>query len=74
MAISNELSSDVAAALLQAHRKDETAAVPSQIRDIIVSVHSTLRRLTIESRRKDNRRSQHYSKLSAGNNPVSGTH
>jgi len=48
MAISNELSSDIAAALIAAKEKD-----PGQLRDlkeILIKVHSTLQQMTNQSR------------------------
>jgi hypothetical protein len=51
MSIANELSSDIAAAVLA--RKNEGASDDSgDIKDVLVQVHSTLRDLTLEMRRR----------------------
>ena len=51
MSISNELSSDVAAAILAAD-KDESAHDATELAEMVLEVHSVLRRLTAEGRRK----------------------
>jgi len=56
MSIANELSSDVAAALLS-RREVERGLDASRLVNVIVEVHSTLRHLTAEAR-KDTRRAQ----------------
>jgi hypothetical protein len=56
MSIAHELSSDVAAAVL-AREKDEPSQDTSELLEVVKEVHSTLRELTAEARRK-NRRSQ----------------
>jgi hypothetical protein len=53
MSIANELSSEVAAAVLTGRAKGTTVSARELI-DVIVRVHSTLRRLTTEAR-KDSR-------------------
>lgn len=50
MSIANELSSEVAAALLS-RREEETPGDSSKLMDVVIEVHSTLRHLTIEARR-----------------------
>ena len=47
MAISNELSSDVAVALLA---KDKSPQELKQLKDIILQVHSTLQEMSAETR------------------------
>jgi predicted transcriptional regulator len=47
MAISNELSSDVAAALLA---KNKSPQELQQLKDIILQVHSTLQKMSEETR------------------------
>ena len=49
MAISNELSSDIAAAILAAREKHPGNV--EELKRIVFQVHSTLQRLTDESRR-----------------------
>ena len=56
MSIAHELSSDVAAAVL-APGKEESSQDPSELAEVVREIHSTLRELTAEARRK-NRRSQ----------------
>lgn len=51
MTIANELSSEVAAALLEAHKQEKLPANAGNIRDVIVAVRSTLRNLKAEMRR-----------------------
>lgn len=73
MTIANELSSEVATALLEAHKKDELYADPRNIRDVIVAVHSTLRRLKTEARRADGQAARDSSAVSASSS-ASGSH
>ena len=47
MAISNELSSDVAAALLA---KEKSPQELQQLKDVILQVHSTLQKMSEETR------------------------
>jgi hypothetical protein len=55
MSIGNELSCDVATAML-ADLQDEQAATPGdQLTGIVLEVHSTLRRLTNDARRRRSR-------------------
>jgi predicted transcriptional regulator len=56
MSIANELSSDIAAAVL-ARKNDEASVDSSELKDVVMQVHSTLRHLTTEARKR-NRRSQ----------------
>ena len=56
MSIANELSSDVAAAVL-ANKEGEEPDDSSKLKDVVMKVHSTLRHLTTEGRKR-NRRSQ----------------
>lgn len=51
MSIANELSSDVAAAVL-AHSKPETHTDAQGLINILLHFHSTLRALTVEERRR----------------------
>jgi len=75
MTIANELSSEVATALLEAHKKDELSAEPCNIRDVIVAVHSTLRKLKTESRRADGQAARESSTGSGGSSSAaSGSH
>lgn len=48
MAISNELSSDIAAALISASAKEP--AQLHELKEILIEVHSTLQQLTEETR------------------------
>jgi hypothetical protein len=51
MSIANELSSEVASAVLS--RKDEeSSAEPGKLKDVVMSVHSALREMRAETRRK----------------------
>jgi hypothetical protein len=54
MSIANELSSDVATAVL-ARKDEETALDSSELKDVVMSVHTTLRHLTTEARKKGRR-------------------
>ena len=49
MAISNELISDIAAALVAANNKHP--GKPNDLKEILLEVHSTLQRLTEQSRK-----------------------
>ena len=51
MSISHELSSDVATAVL-ASKKGESAHDTIELAEMVLEVHSVLRRLTAEGRRK----------------------
>jgi hypothetical protein len=52
MSIANELSTDVAAAVLA--RKDvETPADSNELKEVVIKVHSTLRHLTAEARKRN---------------------
>ena len=64
MAISNELISDIAAALVA--RNDKHPDQPNDLREILLKVHSTLQRLMEQSRRARSVR------LSAGHNKKDG--
>ena len=71
MSIANELSSDVAAALLL--RQEDSSAIDSnKLINVVIEVHSTLRHLRMEVRR-DSRRakslpdSQQQSSAASGN-------
>jgi hypothetical protein len=57
MSIANELSSDVAAALL-CRPEEERGLDSSRLVKVIVEVHSTLRQLTAEARRNRRRAAQ----------------
>jgi hypothetical protein len=48
MAISNELSSDIAAALIAANAKEPKQL--HELKEILIEVHSTLQRMTEQSR------------------------
>lgn len=48
MAISNELSSDIAAALISANAKEPDQLL--ELKDILIEVHSTLQQMTEQSR------------------------
>lgn len=56
MSIANELSSDVATAML-ARQNDATPQDASELAGVVIELHSTLRRMTLEARR--NRRRPH---------------
>ena len=49
MAISNELSSDIAAALIAASAKQAPAQL-HELKEILIEVHSTLQQMTEQSR------------------------
>lgn len=71
MSIANELSSDVAAALLL-RQEDGSAIDSNKLIDVVVEVHSTLKHLTAESRRSNRRAkslpdSQQSSSAASGN-------
>jgi hypothetical protein len=51
MSIANELSSEVAAAMLT-NEKDKGSVNPNELLSVVLEVHTTLRRMTQESRRK----------------------
>ena len=54
MSIANELSSDVATAML-AQKDNETEQDSSELAGVVIEVHSTLRRMTLDARRKKRR-------------------
>ena len=54
MSIANELSSDVATAVL-ARQKEGAEADSNELKDVVMKVHSTLRRLTAEGRKMGTR-------------------
>lgn len=54
MSIANELSSDVATAVL-ARKNVETAQAKSELAGVVMKLHTTLRRLTLDARRKKRR-------------------
>lgn len=54
MSIANELSSDVATAML-ARQDDVTPQDASERAGVVIEVHSTLRRMTLEARRNKRR-------------------
>lgn len=54
MSIANELSSDIAAAML-APEEDKRSVKSSDLMDAILNVHTTLRHLSMEARRRDHR-------------------
>jgi len=64
MAISNELSSDVAAALLVKNRSPQEL---QQLKDVILQVHSTLQKMSEETRADRDR-----TERSAGSNSTTG--
>lgn len=51
MSIANELSSEVAAAML-AREEDKDSVKSSGLLDVVLEVHTTLRRMTRQARRK----------------------
>jgi non-ribosomal peptide synthetase component E (peptide arylation enzyme) len=65
MSIANELSSEVAAALLS-RQEDGSFVDSSKLVKTIVEVHSTLRHLTIEARRNTRRAQTHANQPQAG--------
>ena len=69
MSIANELSTDVAAAML-ARKDGETPADSNELRDVVMKVHSTLRHLTAEARKK-NRRARTATEESPARNAAS---
>jgi hypothetical protein len=73
MTIANELSSEVAAALLAAHKPEEAPSDRGNIRDVIVAIHSTLRNLKIEARRAENPPPQASTRAQSGESPA-GNH
>jgi 16S rRNA C1402 N4-methylase RsmH len=69
MSIAHELSSDVAAAVL-AREKDEPLQDTSELAEVVMEVHATLRELSAEARRK-NRRAWKQAKTSSRSNTTS---
>ena len=55
MSIVHELSSEVAAAML-ARQDDESSRSAGDLAEVVIEVHSTLRKLTAEGRRQRARR------------------
>lgn len=53
MAISNELSSEVATALLAA--KDKSPEELTDLKSLVLQIHSTLRQMELEAREEQNR-------------------
>ena len=72
MNIANELSSEVAAALLEAHEQKGEVADTRYIREVIVAVHSTLRKLKAEARRSRSQASRAASESGPGEGAASG--
>lgn len=52
MSIANELSCDVATAMLTERADVQTRSASDDLTDIVLEVHTTLRRLTNEARRR----------------------
>lgn len=52
MSIANELSCDVATAMLTERADEQTRGASGDLTDIVLEVHTTLRRLTNEARRR----------------------
>jgi hypothetical protein len=52
MSIANELSTDIAAALLT-DKTDDSRLARRELAEVVMEVHSTLRRLTAEARREN---------------------
>ena len=73
MSIANELSSDVAAALLS-RREGEPGPDSSKLVNVIVEVHSTLRHLTMEARRKTRRAQEAQANHTPGSNSSATGH
>lgn len=74
MTIANELSSEVATALLEAHKNEEFSADLLNLKDVIVAVHSTLRKLKTGARRASNQPASESITLSSGSSAASGNH
>ena len=51
MSIANELSSEVATAVL-ARKDEESSAESAKLKDVVMKVHSTLREMKAEARKK----------------------
>lgn len=64
MAISHELSSEIAAALLAA--KDKTPHELQELKKVLLIIHSTLQQLTEDARLERIRSHLHVKKLAAG--------
>jgi len=71
MSIAKELSSDIAAAVL-ARKNDEASIDSSELKDVVMQVHSTLRHLTAAARKR-NRRSQTSSESVTAKGATSNT-
>lgn len=52
MSIAKELSSDIAAAVL-ARKNEEDSVDSSELKDVVMQAHSTLRHLTAEARKRN---------------------
>lgn len=72
MSIAHELSSDVAAAVLAA-REGESPVDPGKRAELVLEVHSTLRRLSAEQRRRGRASKGEQQDLSLGESAASGT-
>lgn len=73
MSIANELSSEVATAVFT--RQGERAAIePKGLTQIVLEVHSTLRRLTADARQRRRSRIYHASTPTDASSAVSGSH
>jgi hypothetical protein len=73
MSISNELSGDVAAALL-AENQDSDPAETNQLMEIVVQVHSTLRDMTAAERKERRRFLRSVEAAAPGTRPVPRDH
>ncbi|MCA1557491.1 MAG: hypothetical protein LC731_03005 [Acidobacteria bacterium] len=73
MTIANELSSEVAAALLEARKQESPTTDARNIREVIVAVHSTLRKLKMEARRAATQSSRAAFESGQGGNAASGS-
>lgn len=69
MSIANELSSEVAADMLARHKDEVSGTNRNKIKAVIVELHSTLQRLTANTR-KANRRA-HPQTAQPSSNPAS---
>ena len=72
MSIAHELSCDVATAMLTERAGERREAAAGDLTDIVLEVHTTLRRLTNEARRR--RRAQGSDALAPQTNAASGRH
>lgn len=75
MSIAHELSCDVATAMLSERKDEQADDLSGDLTDIVLEVHTTLRRLTSEARRRRAQAFQaHASRMSGGSNSSSGRH